>query len=61
MESQRQCSICGSVKPLSEYYFSKKGPQSRCKPCQRAYIKAWRTVHQEEVKERKEELKRICV
>lgn len=47
----RECSKCGIVKPLTDYYASRPGRIRReCKPCHLAYRAAWRAANRTKVR-----------
>lgn len=46
METPKKCAKCGSVEFL---------PDGRCKPCRKAYMKAYRSVNAEKIKGQKQE------
>lgn len=48
MISEKKCSNCFQVKPISEFHRKGNGYQSRCKdPCNNEVARAWRKKAQE--------------
>ena len=49
--SEKQCTSCGEVKPLTEYYNrrlkAKDGKNSHCKDCENAQIAVWRAANKD--------------
>ncbi len=43
----KECTGCGELKPLSEFWKLRNGKSSRCKTCKRAYQNKWRQEHPE--------------
>ena len=49
-QTERDCTKCGSRLPVEEFYKCKKGkPISQCKSCKRAYYKANRQRHKDQM------------
>ena len=50
----RECSNCGVIKPISEFWRDKRnkdGVMNACKECRRLYLIAWRTENPEKARE----------
>lgn len=46
----KRCSMCGESKPLEDFYRDRReatGRSSRCKPCAKAYARAWQEANPE--------------
>jgi hypothetical protein len=51
--TEKKCSKCGEIKPLTEFSKNRRnkdGLSSKCKECADAYNKIYRTIHAEEAK-----------
>lgn len=49
LPDSKKCSVCGEVKPISEYFTSQGS--TKCKPCFTAYARQWRVKHPEKSRE----------
>ena len=60
-ENTKGCSVCKSVKPLTDFYYSKGYPNSLCKECAKSYTNTWRNANKKRwfKTARKSRLKRV--
>lgn len=48
----KRCSKCGETKTLAEFHRNRTGLRADCKECSRAYQRAYRESHREEIRAR---------
>jgi len=61
MKTEKQCTKCGEVKSLKEFYFQKQDNcyRGECKECRRSYLHLWGQIHKLEIRERKRNYNQI--